>query len=59
MNFRNSLFSFFLLLSAFAPIGTFSEPAWAQVAGTRYEITLNATKADLNTETRLVLFQQQ
>jgi len=29
------------------------------VAGTRYEITLNATKADLNTETKLVLFQQQ
>ncbi len=28
-------------------------------AGTRYEITLNATKADLNTETKLVLFQQQ
>ena len=29
------------------------------VAGTRYEITLNATKADLNTETKLVLFQQK
>jgi len=29
------------------------------VAGTRYEITLNASKADLNTETKLVLFQQQ
>lgn len=29
------------------------------VPGARYEITMNATKADLNTETRLVLFQQQ
>ena len=29
------------------------------VPGTRYEITLNATKADLRTETQLVLFQQQ
>lgn len=27
--------------------------------GTRYDITMNATKADLNTETKLVLFQQQ
>lgn len=29
------------------------------VPGTRYEITINATKADLRTETQLVLFQQQ
>jgi hypothetical protein len=29
------------------------------VPGTRYEITMNATKADLKTETQLVLFQQQ
>ena len=34
------------------------QPQFA-LAGTRYEITLNATKADLNTETKLVLFQQQ
>jgi hypothetical protein len=27
--------------------------------GTRYEITMNASKADLKTETQLVLFQQQ
>lgn len=27
--------------------------------GTRYEVTMNATKADLKTETHLVLFQQQ
>ncbi|MDP2238543.1 MAG: Ig-like domain-containing protein [Burkholderiales bacterium] len=29
------------------------------VAGTRYEITVNATKSDLNTELKMVLFQQQ
>ncbi len=29
------------------------------VPGTRYEITMNATKADLKTESHLVLFQQQ
>lgn len=29
------------------------------VPGTRYEITMNATKADLRTESQLVLFQQQ
>ena len=29
------------------------------VPGARHEITMNATKADLNTETKLVLFQQQ
>jgi hypothetical protein len=29
------------------------------IPGTRYEITMNATKADLRTETQLVLFQQQ
>ena len=43
------------------PNGNFAFSFRSQIAvpGTRYEITLTATKADLRTETQLVLFQQQ
>jgi hypothetical protein len=43
------------------PNGNFAFTFRPQIAvpGTRYEITMNATKADLRTETQLVLFQQQ
>jgi hypothetical protein len=43
------------------PNGNFAFSFRPQVAvpGTRYEIMLNATKADLRTEAQLVLFQQQ
>jgi hypothetical protein len=43
------------------PSGNFAFSFTPQIAfpGTRYEITMNASKADLKTESHLVLFQQQ
>lgn len=43
------------------PNGNFAFSFRPQIAvpGTRYEITMNAAKADLRTESQLVLFQQQ